>query len=571
MVRGAPESTPHGNLSVGNEERAVDEQQQADGGTDHAGASAWRVNGTHTAAGTRSGEQAWSSAGAALEPSAEPLALLANAGNDARHRQQYTPGLDDDTPASGVPAMEPPLWREAARHSRGSSSVYASHYPDYPAAPVTDPARDPGAQQGPPPPPPLPPPPPPPPSFEPPTEVEPPPTEPVEPAARFAPAELRYAPPEPGGLPQRVPAEPDVPVSHQPVPETGSEPASQSERMTAPELAWIADQLRRADVPERLPETLDVDAVVSAVREVSGVESATVRTNPTGIHTLRLDLADDADPGQVSSTVARLLLERMGLSAAPQHVPQARTSEETATVPLTPLAPPPPPAPPAPSVQPPPPPPPTPPTPPPPPAPVLPESRTPPEAEGAPLAGPVPTPAGSWEYEPIREPVDEEPVMDDELTVPPPPEQEPEVVSRPILSSQPGPRVVIDQVVVSTFGLEATVEVELTAGDRRAAGEASGPAVDSYVVRLSAIATAKAIDELLRGVAEPGGPSRCFVEHTGVVSFGNTQVAIAVVLLVCGGWVEKLTGSALVDADPRQAVVRATLGAVNRRLEALLD
>jgi hypothetical protein len=34
--------------------------------------------------------------------------------------------------------------------------------------------------------------------------------------------------------------------------------------------------------------------------------------------------------------------------------------------------------------------------------------------------------------------------------------------------------------------------------------------------------------------------------------------------------VEQLTGSALVDGDPRQAMVRATLGAVNRRLEALL-
>ena len=557
MVRGAPASTPHGNLTVGNEERVVDEEQQADGGTGHAEASAWRVNGTHTAAGARGGEQAWSSAGAALEPSAEPLALLANAGNDARHRQQqpYQPGLDDDTPAGGVPAMEPPLWREAARHSRGSGAVYASHYPDYP----TDPAQDSGVQ-GPPPPPP--------PSFEPPSRAEQPPTEPTEPPAnRFAPVEPRSAPPEPGGLPQRVPAEPDVPVSHQPTPGVPAEPASQSDRMTAPELAWIADQLRRADLPERLPERLDVDAVVSAVREVSGVESATVRTNPTGIHTLRLDLADDADPGQVSSTVARLLLERMGLSAAPQHVPQARTSEETATAPLTPLppTPPPPPPPPPPPVQP------APAPAPPPPPPVLPESRAPLEAEGAPLAGPVPTPAGSWEYEPIREPLDEEPVVDDELTVPPPPEKEPEVVSRPIHSSQPGPRVVIDQVQVSTFGLETTVEVELTAGDRRATGEASGPAVDSYVVRLSAIATAKAIDELLRGVVEPDGPSRCFVEHTGVVSFGNTQVAIAVVLLVCGGWVEKLTGSALVDADPRQAVVRATLGAVNRRLEALLD
>ena len=40
--------------------------------------------------------------------------------------------------------------------------------------------------------------------------------------------------------------------------------------------------------------------------------------------------------------------------------------------------------------------------------------------------------------------------------------------------------------------------------------------------------------------------------------------------LVCGGWVEQLAGSALVSGDPRRAVVRATLAAVNRRLAALL-
>ncbi|MET8837198.1 hypothetical protein ABZV78_25235, partial [Micromonospora sp. NPDC004540] len=55
-----------------------------------------------------------------------------------------------------------------------------------------------------------------------------------------------------------------------------------------------------------------------------------------------------------------------------------------------------------------------------------------------------------------------------------------------------------------------------------------------------------------------------------VVPFGNCEVATVVVLLVCDGWVEQLAGSALVAGDPRQAVVRATLAAVNRRLEALL-
>jgi hypothetical protein len=54
------------------------------------------------------------------------------------------------------------------------------------------------------------------------------------------------------------------------------------------------------------------------------------------------------------------------------------------------------------------------------------------------------------------------------------------------------------------------------------------------------------------------------------VPMGGCEVAVVVVLLVCDGWVEQLAGSALVSGDPRQAVVRATLAAVNRRLTALL-
>jgi hypothetical protein len=128
--------------------------------------------------------------------------------------------------------------------------------------------------------------------------------------------------------------------------------------------------------------------------------------------------------------------------------------------------------------------------------------------------------------------------------------------------------VLIDHVQVSTFGLDATVEVRLAAADRQAIGLASGPAVDGYVLRLCAVAATAAIDDLLRVARQSG---RCFVEHAAVVPFGSCEVAVVVVLLVCGGWVEQLAGSALVSGDPRQAVVRATLAAVNRRLESLLS
>jgi hypothetical protein len=130
--------------------------------------------------------------------------------------------------------------------------------------------------------------------------------------------------------------------------------------------------------------------------------------------------------------------------------------------------------------------------------------------------------------------------------------------------------VVIDQVQVSTLGLDATVEVRLTSGGRPAIGVASGPAVDGYVLRLAAVAATAALDQLLAGIEGAEQPGRCFVEHAAVVPFGSSDVAVVVVLLVLGGTAEQLSGSALVAGDPRQAVVRATLAAVNRRLDALL-
>ena len=146
------------------------------------------------------------------------------------------------------------------------------------------------------------------------------------------------------------------------------------------------------------------------------------------------------------------------------------------------------------------------------------------------------------------------------------------VPARPLIpGDQPGPRVVIESVQVNTFGLEATVEVRLVVGEQVAAGVSTGPAVDGYLLRLCAMATASAVDELLALSDHADGPARCFVEHAASVPFGASEVAVVVLLLSCGGWVEQLAGSAMVVGDDRHAMVRATLAAVNRRLEALLS
>nr|WP_231957000.1 MULTISPECIES: Daple [unclassified Actinoplanes] len=357
---------------------------------------------------------------------------------------------------------------------------------------------------------------------------------PVFPGYSGTPEEVAAALGEPSdALPQRVPAQPDVPR----VPEPPSvEPSAE-----APALARIATHLRRGDVvpAQERQEGFDVQAILAAVREVDGVRDASLKATPAGAHSLRLDLADGADAAEVSRHVARLLAERMGLDAAmPGGMPAG-------PLPADPLSPGP--------LQ-------SSPTPPPTPAP------RPARASVKPVSpAPVPTPA---------------PVSAAPVSTPPAPATERAAVTprdlngpRPLdPGDRPGPRVLIENVHVNTFGADASVEVRLRAGDRTASGVATGPAVDGYLLRLCATATAGAVDELLAVSTHTDGPARCFVEHAAAVSFGSTQVAVVVLLLSCagGGWVEQLSGSAVVTGDDRHAMVRATLAAVNRRAEALL-
>lgn len=310
----------------------------------------------------------------------------------------------------------------------------------------------------------------------------------------------------PSDLPQRVPSEPDVPA----VPGIDHVPSIDAPPAETPELARIATYLRDEDEdapngPVR-PDGFDIAAVLAAARVVPGVREAILRPSPGGVHTLRLELADDADPASVSRHVARLLNETMGLAAEPHGASMGQPTEAAEAAEAV--------------------------------------------ARRRPVSGvrrsdpPRPAYAAVASYQQAEPP-------------------------RPLPGAPTGPRVVIDQVEVGTQGMDALVEVRLTADGRQACGVASGPAFDGYVLRLAAVAAANAVDELL---VEHDSQSRgrCFIEHATVVPLGSCEVAVVVLLLVVGGWVEQLAGSAVVASDPRQAVVRATLAAINRRLEALL-
>ena len=356
------------------------------------------------------------------------------------------------------------------------------------------------------------------------------------------------------GLPQRVPAEPDVPE----LPDGIAEEVEA--RAEAPELARIATYLRH-DEPPFPHEDFDVDAVLAAVREVPGVRDAELRRRPGRAHTLRLDLADGADAGQVSRAVARLLNERMGLSASlgepmpeDEPTPPAGSSHAAPTAAAGQAAD----------------------------QPAAPDAEQPAAPGRPPSATAVPPAEPGSGYRPRRlraEPargraaVEPRPAGDDHPTATTAGRTTGAMSrqSRPLPPRSEAVRVVLDHVQVSTFGLDATVEVRLTVGNRRALGEADGPAVDGYVLRMCATAAASAINQLLTDRATGLSRGRCFIEHAAVAPFGSCDVAVVVVLLVCDGWVEQLSGSAVVAGDPRQAVVRATLAAVNRRLESLLS
>ena len=133
-----------------------------------------------------------------------------------------------------------------------------------------------------------------------------------------------------------------------------------------------------------------------------------------------------------------------------------------------------------------------------------------------------------------------------------------------------GGRVRLEQVEVNSHGLDAEVQVRLSAGGTGAVGHEIGPAVDGYILRLCATATAGALDALLTDPDSGTRVGRCYIEHATVVPLGNCEIALVVMLIVSGGFAEQLSGSAIVAGDVRQAVVRATLAAANRRLDALL-
>jgi hypothetical protein len=127
-----------------------------------------------------------------------------------------------------------------------------------------------------------------------------------------------------------------------------------------------------------------------------------------------------------------------------------------------------------------------------------------------------------------------------------------------------GGRPAISRMHLVSSGLDVTATVSLTSDGRIASGEARGSASQSGVHRAVATAALRAVEELSGDVA------RFELDHLEVTHLGSERMVIVGLTMLSSRGSERLTGAAAVREDVRQAVIRATLDALNRRLETLL-
>jgi len=319
--------------------------------------------------------------------------------------------------------------------------------------------------------------------------------------------------------------------------------------------------------------------LLSALRAVPGVASADIEPDerPEGAGTLRLQLDPGADEVAVATSVNRVLREQFGLAVDANRV---QVVEESAPVrrsdPLTdPLS-----AvlahEPQPVVQP-------------EPAPTRPTLTAVPgylgTVHGDAAAGAAGTPTleqqpaepvatmgfdqGLAHYArpgtesvpaPTAEPA--EPVLVDtvETETRPADDGSPETVTLPARS----PRILIARMQLVSAGLGVTTEVTLSWLGDAFAGQAAAAATPTSVHRSVAQATLRAVETVV------GNRARFELEQLEINQLGPDRAVVVVVSMLTKAGSERLTGVSVVREDVRQAVIRATLDALNRRLESLL-
>lgn len=126
-----------------------------------------------------------------------------------------------------------------------------------------------------------------------------------------------------------------------------------------------------------------------------------------------------------------------------------------------------------------------------------------------------------------------------------------------------GDRPVVEDITEHIDGSHMTITVKLTWHGAVLVGAANGPASSTTRLRLVAEATLLALEQALDKEASFA------VAAVGTPMVGSESVAVARVLIVSNGKERHLVGSALVFADPSQAMARAVLDALNRQVPGL--
>ncbi len=135
----------------------------------------------------------------------------------------------------------------------------------------------------------------------------------------------------------------------------------------------------------------------------------------------------------------------------------------------------------------------------------------------------------------------------------------------PAVPDQRAPvRPAISRMHLVSSGLDVTASVTLASGGRTAIGEGAGNASQVGVQRAVANATLRAVEQLLAGLA------RFELDHLEISHLGAERTVLVNLSMLSAKGSERLTGAASVREDVRQAVIRATLDALNRRFETLL-
>ncbi|MDQ7859006.1 MAG: hypothetical protein QN174_01250 [Armatimonadota bacterium] len=135
---------------------------------------------------------------------------------------------------------------------------------------------------------------------------------------------------------------------------------------------------------------------------------------------------------------------------------------------------------------------------------------------------------------------------------------------RPEEQASPVPQARLKFVGLSVSVVRGNAEVKVHLEDRGMLyeGIASGPGVPRTRLSLVAQATMRAVEVFLRA------QGLLVFEGVGVHTVGDHEVAVVTVTLA-GGDQETLAGASVVRDDPREAVVRAVLAAVNRPISWL--